>query len=199
MIISDAAFVYLIHQAGDLNALSGQRQIWEAAYRDKLKHQFESIQPFLPARCRSVIDVGSGLGGIDVYLSHYFGVGCQIHLLDGDNGRMQASSHDVPHNSMGVALAFQKANGVDGVSALPLASIVSVSADLVISFAAWCFHIPPDEHLAFVASCCHPGTVIILDVRRGKPEWEEQLERRFDFVAVIAEERKFRRMVFAGR
>lgn len=199
MVVSDAAFAYLIHQAGDLNALSGQRQIWEAAYRDKLKHQFESIQPFLPVRCPSIIDVGSGLGGIDVYLSHYFGAGCRIHLMDGDNRAPQSTSHDMPHNSIEVALEFQRANGVESATGLSLLAADPAPADLVISFAAWCFHIPASEHLSFIAACCHPGTVIILDVRRGKPEWEEQLERRFDFVAVISEERKFRRMVFAGR
>lgn len=196
MIISDEAFEYLKWQAGDINDLHADRAKWEAAYAAKIEAQYAEIAPWLPKPCWTVLDIGSGLGGIHIPLKSNHGWNYLAVLLDGDNGRSCPGKSDEPHNSADVARRFLAANGVGRVSCMTPDCLRPVSPDLVLSLAAWCFHFAPITYLDFVTERCKPDSIIILDVRRGKPDWDADLESAFEEVAVIHEARKFQRKVF---
>lgn len=207
MIVTDKAFEYLFIQRGALNAMAGNRAAWRDAYDASLKEQFENIQPHLPELCGAILDVGSGLGGIDVLLArHYAGKHAWplLALLDGDEDEPKVTRHGETFNDMTVARDFLKANGVDN----PVQGIVPAHAhegpgcrkfgepfDLVVSFNSWCFHYPPAEYLQFVVGHSYPATTLILDVRKDKPEWNEQLTV-FGQHRVIHDSRKFERRVY---
>ena len=69
MIVEDSHFAYLKLQKGALHGLADDRAAWLAAYQQSLVEDLASMAPYLPETCRNVLDVGSGLGGIDVLLS----------------------------------------------------------------------------------------------------------------------------------
>lgn len=198
MIISDEAFEYLKWQAGDIYDLHTDRAKWQAAYEAKLEAQFENIAPWLPQNCRlHVLDIGSGLGGIDAVLNSLVPGGIYPYLMDGFEGDPQPVFSDTPHNDMNVAKRFLRENGVPVCKTISVRDPQPIGFNLVISFAAWCFHIQPLAYFDYVALCCMPGSVVILDVRRNRPEWDLQLASRFVEVAVIHEAPKFQRKVFA--
>jgi len=208
MIVDDSHFEYLKLQKGALHALIGDRAAWLASYEQSLAEDMASLAPYLPAACRNVLDVGSGLGGIDVLLDRHYG-GLQVRLLDGVDDPAVMTFHNRTYNDMVIAGDFQHRNGVEKFGYYSTPPKGPVDFDLIISLGSWCFHYGPSAYLAFVQKCCHgpvddanaaggkrAGTVLILDVRADKPLWRQELREAFREVGVARAARKFNRLVF---
>jgi SAM-dependent methyltransferase len=188
LVVPERALPYLQVQRGAISDMAASR--WPSAYAEMLYSEFDCLEPYLPANCEAVLDVGSGLGGIDILLARHYGDGLSITLLDGHDDRAQVRTHAETFNSMEVAREFLAANGVGNVHCLdanshPLPPAPSFF-DLVISLKAWCFHIEPDRYIDWVLRHSIAGeTRIIIDVRRparpDSPHWEwfSQLARAF--------------------
>lgn len=199
MIVSDEAFAYLVVQKGSLWDVRGDRKVWEAAHADSLSQQFASIAPWLPAHCDAFLDVGSGLGGIDVLISRAL-PGAALWLLDGEATPPRVEFHRQPFNDMLVAHGFLADNGAKlagfYTAEAPAAPDDGRRFDLVVSFGAWCFHLAPETYLDFVRAHLVPGATLILEVRRDKPAWRAALASAFEEAAVICEAPKFNRIVY---
>lgn len=197
--ISDEAFDYLLIQRGRLADLGSERAKWQPAYQESLLDDFRSIQAFLPARADRILDVGSGLGGIDILLARHYHQP-EIWLFDGDDDCPVMHKHAETFNCMHAARRFQHQNGVQSlVTISPGTSELPPPCDLVISLQAWCFHFSPEVYADWVRRSCHPGTVLILDVRRHYVWWRKALRDAFDEVGVALSSDKFERVVFRGR
>ncbi len=195
LLISDQAFAYLAIQRGRLADISSDRDEWQFGYEADLVSTVTSMAPHLPLQCRSVLDVGSGLGGVDVLLSRRI-PGMHITLLDGKNDAPIVTNHRTTFSDMVVAASFLADNGIRGATFLSPESLDPSSFDLIISCASWCFHYEPAVYLDFVRKCCHAGTVLILEVRTDKPQWRAELEATFGPAMSCCSERKFERLVF---
>lgn len=200
--ISNEAFSYLRIQRGAISDLSNDRKAWEQAYRRSLLGDMGTMLPWLPERCGAILDVGSGLGGINILLSRHYGASLDVWLLDGVNDQAHVSSHDTPFNDMVVAQRFLNANGVRTFSHVPpLESlerkvILRPTFDLAVSLQAWCFHFPPSQYLAFVKQSIKPRATLILDVRKDRKDWREELRDAFTEIGVAVSPHKFERVVF---
>src|SRR6266403_1531506 len=108
------------------------------------------LEPYLPLRCSSILDVGSGLGGIDALLNRHYGGDCSITLLDGVNDVARLDNHATTFNSMAVARCFLAMNGVqyfDFIDASAPERASPRKVDLIVSFRSWCFHFEPATYL----------------------------------------------------
>lgn len=204
IIVHDDAFAYLRLQRGKISNLAEDRGAWLAAYRSSLERDYNGLRPYLPKRCEFLLDVGSGLGGIDVLLSrHYANAGAPIvYLLDGISDPPEMHLHRHTFNDADVAKRFHEVNGsrrVVGVDpaigrAMPESC---VTFDLIVSLGSWGFHYEPRVYLDFVKASCAPSATLILDVRKNKPGWLADLTGAFGRpVAVLHLSEKFDRMVF---
>jgi hypothetical protein len=175
MIIHENHFQYLVNQRGEVAHERADFNRWQAAYEASLEAIYQNIVPVLPHECGSLLDIGSGLGGIDIHLSrHYAHCFPHICLLDGDNGNPEVDWSFEPHNSMAVAFDFLHKNGVTDVSSLSPGNLDKWKGepfDLVMSFAAWGFHIHPGNYLGDLMKVIHDQTVVIVEVRRTQEEW----------------------------
>jgi SAM-dependent methyltransferase len=200
--VSDTQFEYLRIQKGSLFELSQNRERWQLAYEADLQETYCEIRNHLPDVCWGVLDVGSGLGGIDILLTrHYSDNPPYIHLLDGENDSPRMRRHRQTFNSMRVARDFLRDNGVRGDRFgyfTTAAQNLPRPYDVVLSLGSWCFHYEPDTYLPLLLSGggLHVDSVIIVDVRAGKPDYELQLTRKLDRVAIIRETRKYVRSVY---
>jgi len=203
VIVSDEAFAYLAVQRGRINALRHDRAAWLRAYEASLAQDMADLEPWLPERCGALLDVGSGLGGIDVHLARHY-IAPEVWLLDGDGGLPPVIEAAEPFNDMAAARRFLGAHGVDLTGWITPAGHSGgkrpepQSMDLVVSLQAWCFHLPPAAYINLVGLLCRPGAVLILDLRNGRPEWERMLEERLEPIGIAREASKFTRRVYAA-
>ena len=194
--ISDAAFEYLMIQRGRIANLSSDRARWTPAYIDTLVADFDALQPFLPASADRILDVGSGLGGIDILLARHLH-NPEVWLLDGDDDSPVMVKHAQTFNCMRTARRFLEQNGVsDVVTISPALEQQPAPCDLIVSLQSWCFHYAPAVYLDFVRSCCRPGTVLAIDVRRDKPMWQNQLDQVFTAQGVAMQGDKYDRRIY---
>lgn len=211
-VITPSAWPYLVAQKGRLHKLADNAPAWRAAYAAALVSQFERIRWALPATCASILDVGGGMGGINILLSRFYerdGTGApRVVILDGDKGTPEVNRHAEPFSDCATAAEFLRANGVE------LADYITPDEvrpdfgqgvelprfDLIVSFGAWCFHIEPAVYLDFVERSLAPETGrLIVEVRRTKPGYLETLRERFYTVAQMGGGDKFETFVFARR
>lgn len=199
MIIEKKHFAYLVNQRGEVAHERGDFAVWQQAYQRSLEAIFQNIRPVLPAGCGSVLDIGSGLGGIDILLSRHLGSSTHFCLLDGDNNDPEVKWSFQPHNSMSVAFDFLHKNGVTNVSSVEpgrLDTREKGEFDLVVSFAAYGFHIHPGNYLEDLKKVTHSGTVIILEVRRSKEDWLRAFMEAFGAPKVLERLQKCVRVAF---
>lgn len=202
VIVEDHHFAYLRLQKGKLHDLSDNRALWHAAYEKDLRETYEEIAPFLPLDCWGLLDIGSGLGGIDLLISRHYAGQTFIHLLDGEDDPPVMRLHRETFNDMRVARDFLVKNGIrsDHFGYLTTRDqLVPKPYDLVVSFGSWCFHYEPNVYLPLLVGGggLHEGSIVIVDLRRDKEDWRAQFwDAKFRNVAVVRESKKFQRVVW---
>lgn len=203
--VSNEAFKFLVLQKGRLDDKRDDRAAWEAAYREALNHNYAAIAPHLPER-RSVrgmpnfLDIGSGLGGIDILISRHYGGEAIPCLLDGVKDKPVMTLHRCTYNDMDVAQRFHADNGSIPITWVdpkmkPLPPL-SCPVFLVVSFGSWCFHYAPELYLEYALANSTKRATFIIDVRKDKPEWKRMLDANLRLKAVVHGAIKFDRCVY---
>lgn len=197
MIITKDHFKYLHIQRGEVSDAYKQGfAAWKSAYEQSLEAIMENITPALPATCRTLLDVGSGLGGIDVLLSRHFG-GARVVTLDGTDDPAEVVSHAKTFNNAAVTNDFLRQNGVTNHTHCPPSmQEFNEKFDLVVSFAAWGFHILPGDYLPQVKAALAPKATVILDVRKARRDWLEEFVRAFGRPEVLQQGKKHVRLAW---
>ena len=97
-----------------------------------------------------------------------------------------------------VAQDFQRKNGCAPQFCLPgyLGERQPGEFDLVVSFAAYGFHIAPEVYLTDLKKVTHERTLVVLDVRKRQKKWLEELIGAFGEPTVLLETEKARRLAF---
>ena len=202
-IIADAwAFDFLKVQRGGLWELRADRAAWWAAYERALFETFDSFVDLLPHECEQVLDIGGGMGGINIHVAKAFARQPQITIVDGVADEATVSRHNHTFNSAGVGEQFLARNGVERVRYLapPVAIASNVGpCDLILSFQAWPFHIPVEEYLNLARRVLKPDGLVVLDVRRDKPDASTALAGAFKFYRTLASFPKFDRNAYVAR
>ncbi len=142
-----------------------------ACHVEEMRKEFEEIQPFLPDRCESALDIGCGVATFDMFLYQY--CGCDIHLLDKDQqdpkihyGYEKEGSF---YNSLSGAAANLVENGIPVTKVFtmdPDKGLPPIRYDLVVSLLSWGYHYPVSMYVEYVVNQLNEGGVIILDIRK---------------------------------
>jgi len=187
-IIEDGHYEYLYVQCGDIAHIP-DRHNWHTAYNRRMNRLYESLKPFLPAKCENVLDVGSGLGGIDVLLSRHYGDQTNIELLDGEMDCPVVKKHAETFSNHAVMSDFLTKNGVGNFSLSSPQKYDIKPRDLIVSFSAYCFHIDVDKYLKLITESSHDDTVCIFRIRDGK-DYLETLKKYFQHARVVNQQKK---------
>jgi SAM-dependent methyltransferase len=180
----------------------------KALYEDDMRREYQSIKEFLPKTCNSILDIGCGVAGIDVFLSkHFKDIHPTFYLLD-KTSIEKVVFYDFKHkasfyNSLDVAKEMLIRNGIPKecvhlIEATDNNDInIGSKVELVISLISWGFHYPVETYLDKVHDLLIKGGSLIIDVRKGTADIDI-LRNVFSKVDVIFDERKFQR-VFASK
>jgi hypothetical protein len=120
-----------------------QAQRPQGDYQKEIELDFLMIEPYLPEKVDSIIDIGCGMAGIDVFLKRKF-PNARLELLDGDGEQTNYGFSKVckPYNSRECTTEFLAANGVKCDRWHEAYTKEHLKADLVISLLSWGFHYP---------------------------------------------------------
>lgn len=196
--ITKALRPYIVNQQGELAHLAGDWYRFYEAYHCELQKTFDQVGMTEPQG--NVLDIGSGLGAIDVVLMKFRGVHCT--LVDGEDGDGDPhGKYDRPFCSRAAAEDFMCDNDV-----MPTqwnycnpSQLVDDRAfpvfDVVMSFRSWCFHYPPKAYLWFVQKHAAAGSRIFLDVRNDRT-WRKELSQLWDERVVLERHEKFERVLY---
>lgn len=195
--ISPQSFEILSRSRGDFWHLRFDRDAWMGAYHAELQKTIHQVS-FRPGH---VLDIGSGLGAIDVLFAKAYGSTCV--LVDGENGNGEAHKHAEPFCGRGLVEAFWQDNKVDP-SRLDYRNPDQLADtdplyDLIISTRSWCFHYEPERYLAYVMRHACPCAMVLVDVRRNKPDWRDTMGIVFEELYVAECGEKFDRIAYKVR
>jgi SAM-dependent methyltransferase len=187
------------------------------AFNRDMAREYAEIRPHLPRRAEAILDIGCGVGGIDVLLHRHYapprrpgaeeheeGGAPRLYLADRTETSGEVyygfAERGAFYNSFEATRRLLVANGVPE-TALRLREVgeecrldVPEPLDLVISLISWGFHYPVGVYADQVRALLRPGGRVILDARKGT-DGREQLEARFPRVARISETPKKERLV----
>ena len=165
-------------------------------YGEELALTFETFSDYLPPSAEHILDIGSGMAGIDVFLGRRY-PSATLHLLDkqGESEVINAGYHqraeDFAHyNDFARAVALLDANGISNpvkFHDMHLHPFPGRVFDVVVSLLSWGFHYPIDTY----APRCRG--VMVVDVRKGTGGEERLVE--YGRTTVVHEARKYRRVV----
>jgi len=175
----------------------------EKKYSDDIRSDYEQIKNHLPKKAVNIIDIGSGMAGIDVFLyNHYKAYDPNISLLDKQGVSeiyYNFESSAAYYNSFNLAKELLNINGV------PNEKINTINIDkdkfpneykfdLVISLISWGFHYPISTYLKEVRESLSQDGRLIIDVRKDTTG-EKELRKAFNNVEVISNNQKYLRLV----
>lgn len=112
-------------------------------YLTELEAEWAILEPHLPQTVSSIVDIGCGLAGIDVYLKRRY-PNAKLTLLDSDGGKPQYGFKSVcrPYGNRRLAETLLAANATAADLWLPAGYPDLICADLIISLISWGFHYP---------------------------------------------------------
>lgn len=112
-------------------------------YAKDVEADFLMIEPHLPERVDSILDIGCGLAGLDVFLKRKYPL-AHLSLLDsdGEDPVYGWGETNNPYGSRKLADAMLDANGFKADRWLNAGTTEKLKADLVVSTIAWGFHFP---------------------------------------------------------
>lgn len=201
--VNEIEFEYLKLQIGAIYDHSHDKTLWQQKLNEHVFNTFKTIKNYLPRKCTRYLGIGSGLGVLECYLAAHYGgspikLGIrEIYILDGTHDAPQMTKHAQTYSNMNVSQKFLTRNcNVQARYLSPINYTFGIKCELIISLQSWCFHYEPLIYLNSILPSCDKGTILILDIRKNKPLWHEQLKLALGEPKIIDEKQKYLRLAY---
>jgi len=172
-------------------------------YKETILKDYERLQMVIPDSLGCVIDIGCGIGGVDIYISKNHGRP-ELFLMDyskRDDGRdlYGFKQEGKIYNSMSATKDFLDANGVYNYHLIDCSKYYQIDrkADLIFSLLSCGFHYPVDVYLDFILNHLKQDGQLILDIRIGTMGIQT-LKQYFEEVEIIDSYNKHDKIVARG-
>jgi len=139
---------------------------------ENINKEFKLMLQYLPEQCKSILDIGCGIGGIDILLSKSYG---SPKLLLMDKSEISKKLHygyhkeGASYNSFKATKDLMKANHIENYNIIDVSSgklPVYENIDLVISLLSCGYHYPIYEYLGYIETVLSEEGTIIIDCRQ---------------------------------
>lgn len=166
-------------------------------YLDDMRYEYSTMRDHLPQKCKSVLDIGCGIAGVNIFLQqHYSKRPIDFYLLDKTETNEEIyylyNEKGAFYNSLELAGDVLATNGIKRenihlVEATEDNDIqISKKIDLMISLISWGFHYPVSTYLDKAHEKLSKGGHLIIDVRK-KTDGHNLLKEKFGNAKVIEE------------
>ncbi|MBI4224907.1 MAG: hypothetical protein HY617_01105 [Candidatus Sungbacteria bacterium] len=187
-----------------LEALFTRKSV-EKLFSEEMTLEYNQMKPYLPAHARTILDIGAGVGGIDILLGkHYEQDKPMIYLLDKTEmpAKVYYSLREKGcfYNSLELGRDMLVENGIKPEQIFLQEAtddnriISDTKFDLIVSLISWGFHYPIATYLDQVYDKLAEGGAVITDVRRHG-NGIELLQKKFPKTKIIFEAQKHVRIV----
>jgi len=164
------------------------RRRLENLYTADIQRDYETLKDYLPNNALAALDIGCGLGGINVFLyKHYQANGINLHLLDKDGIASKVyygfNPEGAHYNSLALTGQFLRLNGVPD-DRVTIHNVTKegfpnrCKFDIVVSLLSWGYHYPVSTYVELVKASLNPDGIVIMDIRNGT-DGKDQLARHF--------------------
>ena len=196
MIITDPMHRYIALQRTGYGKNADIAKCYEA----DIGRTYESIKKYLPEKCDRVLDIGCGLGGIDLMIYNHYSGNVELNLFDyskvDDKIHYGYQNTGSIYNSLELSKEFLVMNGVDesktkihnAENEFPIGRF-----DVILSILSCGFHYPISTYIDKVKNCL--DGIAIFDIRKHSKQ-EDELMKNFNHVEAIAEYTKCHRTLF---
>ena len=163
------------------------------------KIEFNELINFLPSKINNVVDIGSGLGIINIFLEKHFTNKINFTLIDKNRIEKKVTygfcTEGEFYNNFSLTADFLKNNGIN-MNQIKLIdsddkNIINNKFDLVISLLSMGYHYPINQYLSFLKKNTHINTIFIFDVSLENEEINK-ISQLFKIVEIIKKSKEVR-------
>lgn len=175
-------------------------------FNQDIVDEYENIKSYLPSECSRILDIGCGVGGMDVMLYRHYNGGGNIEFYLFDKTKLSGKIYygfkkkAEFYNSLEIAEEILYSNGMEREK-IHLLEVpddykinVKPDVDLIMSLLSWGFHYPVSKYIDQVYDILRHGGHLILDVRK-KSGGEEEVGEMFSKMEKISEGKKYVRVL----
>jgi hypothetical protein len=158
--------------------------------------EIELIKNYLPKKAENIMDIGCGLGIINIFLNKIYNNQPNFFLLDKNKIdkviKYGFSSDYESYNDLKETRNLLINNDINS-SSINTFDVekdfkIETKIDLVISLKSMGYHYPIDQYLRLFQTCCDENTSFIFDVSEGYYN-ESLFKKHFESVDIIYEEK----------
>ena len=157
--------------------------------------EFETLKHFLPNDIKNIMDIGCGLGIINIFLDRLYKNEANFHLLDKnriDNKiKYGFNSNYESYNSLNETKKMLLDNGLvsNRINIYDVQKDINISQkiDLVISLKSMGYHYPFENYVQLFKTCCKKDVTFIFDIATNQYN-SDFFEKYFEEVQIIYEE-----------
>lgn len=169
-------------------------------FNKDLVEEYSIIKQFLPQNMSSFLDIGCGVAGIDLLISHHYANNVDIFLIDktqvDKNIHYYFETEGSFYNSLQISKKLLETNGVssDRIHLQEATNdnkiLFENEFDLIVSLISWGFHYPVSTYLNEVYDKLKPGGILIVDIRKDT-DGKNEITSKFGNCRVIFESEKY--------
>ena len=160
------------------------------------KSEIDTFKDFLPNHAKSIMDIGCGLGIINILLNKFYNDKASFYLLDKNcidkKIKYGFSSNYESYNDLNETKQILLENNISE-NRLFLFDVekdiqIDSKIDLVISLKSMGYHYPFETYLQLLVKCCNENTIFIFDVSADTFD-EILFKKYFENIQIIYEEK----------
>ena len=160
------------------------------------KNEIDTFKDFLPKTCKNIMDIGCGLGIINILLNKFYKDTTSFYLLDKNRIDKKIKYGFSPnyesYNDLNETKRILLENNINenNLFLFDVEKDIKIDSkiDLVISLKSMGYHYPIETYLQLLRKCCNQDTIFIFDVSEGYFN-ENSFKKYFENIKIIYEEK----------
>lgn len=184
-----------IHTRFLINILNNNLDDINKKFYEDIEIEFNEFKKFLPKKVDNILDIGCGIGAINILLNNYYNNLINFHLIDKNyisNKIVYGFNRDntEAYNKLSVTKKFLKKNKIfkNNIYTYDIDrdKLKVIKYDLVISLVSWGYHYPLDTYLKYLRKSSYDRTIFIFDIANEYISIKD-VEKYFNNIEIVKE------------
>tara|TARA_B100001121_G_scaffold266813_1_gene249681 strand:+ start:113 stop:811 length:699 start_codon:yes stop_codon:yes gene_type:complete len=179
-----------------------QKKDLEEITEKLFKKELDTIKDYLPKNINNIMDIGCGLGIINIFLNQFYHNKPNFYLLDKNRVDKKIKygfdKNYESYNDLSETKNLLTKNSINSQSLFVFdvekKIEIKKKIDLVISLKSMGYHYPLENYLDFLKTCCTQETTFIFDMSEGYFK-ESLIKDYFEEIKVIYKEKNVHSLV----